>query len=185
MRVQQDQDTPQELPAGDESNRVLELIDTAIKVSKGLDAAGARALEARETMHNRTEHARVSLGGAEREPRLLASRKKRKEKHHGKRKVSFFHYSYYDVAFKFFIEQVLDAEWTPVPPRTKRTDRDWLALQHRLRLHAVQAHPRRLYRGARGRRRRLRSRRRDHAAWATTASCTSRSCATSATSSTA
>ena len=121
MRVQQDQDTPQELPAGDESNRVLELIDTAIKVSKGLDAAGARALEARETMHNRTEHARVSLGGAEREPRLLASRKKRKEKHHGKRKVSFFHYSYYDVAFKFFIEQVLDAEWTPVPPRTKRT----------------------------------------------------------------
>ena len=121
MRMQHDQDTPQELPAGDESNRVLELIDTAIKVSKGLDAAGARALEARETMHNRTEHARVSLGGAEREPRLLASRKKRKEKHHGKRKVSFFHYSYYDVAFKFFIEQVLDAEWTPVPPRTKRT----------------------------------------------------------------
>ena len=83
MRMQHDQDTPQELPAGDESNRVLELIDTAIKVSKGLDAAGARALEARETMHNRTEHARVSLGGAEREPRLLASRKKRKEKHRG------------------------------------------------------------------------------------------------------
>lgn len=53
--------------------------------------------------------------------RLVQKHAKRKRDRHAKTKVAFFHYSYYDIAFKFFIEQVLDAECVAVGEPTRRT----------------------------------------------------------------
>ncbi len=36
-------------------------------------------------------------------------------------RVAFFRYSYYDIAFKFFVEHVLDADFVALPKPTKRT----------------------------------------------------------------
>lgn len=60
---------------------------------------------------------------AGRPARLVAKRPKRRRspKHHTRRKVAFFHYHHYDVAFKFFTEQVLDAEFVALPPATRRS----------------------------------------------------------------
>ena len=60
---------------------------------------------------------------AGRPARLVAKRPKRRRaaKHHTRRKVAFFHYHHYDVAFKFFTEQVLDAEFVKLPPATRHT----------------------------------------------------------------
>ena len=49
-------------------------------------------------------------------PTLLADRKaakaaKHKAKHHKYTKAAFFRYCYYDPAFKFFCEQVLDVDY--------------------------------------------------------------------------
>ena len=55
--------------------------------------------------------------------RLVPPRPKRRrsDKHHSRKRVSFFHYTHYDIAFKFFVEQVLDAEFVELPEATKRT----------------------------------------------------------------
>ena len=50
-----------------------------------------------------------------------AARKKRAAKHHSRKKVAFFNYSYYNVAFQFFVERVLDAEFIELPESTRRT----------------------------------------------------------------
>lgn len=58
-----------------------------------------------------------------RPPRLLAERKHRRRKNRHKRvKVAFFRYCYYEPAFKFFVEQVLDADFLPLPAATKLTN---------------------------------------------------------------
>lgn len=36
-------------------------------------------------------------------------------------KIAFFRYTYYDIAFKFFVEHVLDAEFVKLPEPTKRS----------------------------------------------------------------
>ncbi|MGN0302263.1 MAG: 2-hydroxyacyl-CoA dehydratase [Anaerotardibacter sp.] len=36
-------------------------------------------------------------------------------------KIAFFRYTYYDIAFKYFVEHVLDAEFIKLPEPTKRT----------------------------------------------------------------
>lgn len=51
-------------------------------------------------------------------PALL---KKFKRDRHKTHRVSVFRYAYYDPAFKFFVEQVLDCEYLALPPSTKRT----------------------------------------------------------------
>lgn len=56
-----------------------------------------------------------------RPPQLLAHRPKFKRNRHARVKVAFFRYCYYDPAFKFFVEHVLDAEFLPLPAATKRT----------------------------------------------------------------
>ncbi len=41
--------------------------------------------------------------------------------HHSNKRVGVFRYSYYDIMFKFFVEQVMDAEFVELPPPTKQT----------------------------------------------------------------
>ena len=48
-------------------------------------------------------------------------RKALKKNRHKQTKVAFFRYGYYEPAFKFFTEQVLDAEFLPLPVATKQT----------------------------------------------------------------
>jgi predicted nucleotide-binding protein (sugar kinase/HSP70/actin superfamily) len=72
---------------------------------------------------------RVSVGNATRPFKLRPNangkgkkkRKQAKRDRHARTRVAFFRYSYYDIAFKFFVEQVLDAEFVTLPPATKRT----------------------------------------------------------------
>ena len=53
---------------------------------------------------------------------LFSPGKKKPDKRHKHIRVAFFRYCYYDPAFKFFVEQVLNAEYLPLPPATRRTD---------------------------------------------------------------
>lgn len=54
-----------------------------------------------------------------REPKL--GRRKFKRDRHKRIKVAFFRYCYYDPAFKFFVEQVLDADFLALPDATRHT----------------------------------------------------------------
>ena len=55
-------------------------------------------------------------------PRPLFSTAKRgKRDRHSRRKVAFFHFRNYEPAFKYFTEQVLDADFVPTPPPTRAT----------------------------------------------------------------
>lgn len=57
-----------------------------------------------------------------RAPTMIIKRPKRIRRDRHKRiKVAFFRYSYYGPAFKYFVEQVLDAEYLPLPEATRRT----------------------------------------------------------------
>lgn len=56
-----------------------------------------------------------------RPPKLIAPRKREKKDRHARTRVGFFRYSYYDIAFKYFVEQVLNAEFIALPEPTKRT----------------------------------------------------------------
>lgn len=47
--------------------------------------------------------------------------KKVKRDRHKRTKVSVFRYAYYDPAFKYFVEQVLDCDYLQLPKATKRT----------------------------------------------------------------
>ncbi len=53
--------------------------------------------------------------------RALKPKKSRKKKRHTRTKVAFFRYGYYDIAFKYFVEQVLDADFIELPESTRRT----------------------------------------------------------------
>ena len=66
---------------------------------------------------------RVSSGGeGPFRLRALRSRGARpKRDRHSRKRVAFFRYSYYDIAFKFFVEHVLDADFVALPEATKRT----------------------------------------------------------------
>lgn len=48
-------------------------------------------------------------------------RQKKKTDRHARTKVAFLRYSYYDIAFKYFVEQVLDADYVSLPEPTRRT----------------------------------------------------------------
>ena len=58
-----------------------------------------------------------------RPPKLVGKRPARgsRDDRHAQTKVAFFRYGYYDIAFKYFVEQVLDAEFVTLPPATRRT----------------------------------------------------------------
>ena len=64
-------------------------------------------------------HVSVTKGAPEALWRARKDHKEqRKAKHHSPRKVGIFNYSYYTVAFQFFVENVLDAEWV-APPKAE------------------------------------------------------------------
>ncbi len=55
-------------------------------------------------------------------PLRPAKKKPQKDKRHSTNRVAFFRYSHYDPCFKYFVEQVLNAEYLPLPPATRRTE---------------------------------------------------------------
>lgn len=65
--------------------------------------------------------ARVAIGAQSGPFKLRPDRKSPKRDRHARTRVSFFRYGYYDIAFKFFVEHVLDADFVSLPPSTKRT----------------------------------------------------------------
>ena len=68
--------------------------------------------------------ARVVVGTRRGPFKLLPSLPKKpraKRERHARTRVAFFRYSYYDIAFKFFVEHVLDADFVALPKPTKRT----------------------------------------------------------------
>lgn len=70
------------------------------------------------------DYARVSMEPEKlRPPKLTGKRpaRRKKRERHAQTKVAFFRYGYYDIAFKYFTERVLDAEFVPLPPATRRT----------------------------------------------------------------
>lgn len=70
-----------------------------------------------------TPRARIAVQlEAKRLPRLILPRRpKVKRDRHARTRVAFLRYSYYDIVFKYFVEQVLDADYLPLPQPTKRT----------------------------------------------------------------
>ena len=84
--------------------------------------------------HDPVDPLRTQPGGEARGVRVVVSgqrgpfkllpqtRKKRsKSERHARTRVAFFRYSYYDIAFKFFVEHVLNADFVALPQATKRT----------------------------------------------------------------
>ena len=65
--------------------------------------------------------ARVAISGQSGPFKLRPERKATKRDRHARTRVSFFRYGYYDTAFKFFVEHVLDTDFVSLPPSTKRT----------------------------------------------------------------
>ena len=64
--------------------------------------------------------ARVTVSEGPSRPTLLP-RRRRKADHHSRKRVALMHYAYYDVAFQFFVEHVLDAEYVRLPKPTRHT----------------------------------------------------------------
>ena len=56
-------------------------------------------------------------------PEALRPRKKKKNKkdHHTRTRVAFMRYAYYDIVFRFFVEEVLDADFVALPEATRKT----------------------------------------------------------------
>ena len=68
--------------------------------------------------------ARVVAGGAKEQARLsplVLKRKKLKRDRHARTRIAVFRFSYYDIAFKFFAEHVLDADFVALPKASKRS----------------------------------------------------------------
>lgn len=47
--------------------------------------------------------------------------KKHKKDRHSRKRVAFLCYTYYDIAFRFFVEEVLDADFISLPEATRKT----------------------------------------------------------------
>lgn len=66
------------------------------------------------------ERGRIVLAPGAPRP-LFFTGKHPKRDRHSRRKVAFFHFRHYEPAFKYFTEQVLDADFVPTPPPTRAT----------------------------------------------------------------
>ena len=77
-----------------------------------------------ETMHD-IDRSQISISPEA--PHPLSAKQKRngfwstKRNRHTRRKVAFFRYGYYEVAFKFFVEHILDADYITLPDATRKT----------------------------------------------------------------
>ena len=66
--------------------------------------------------------ARVTIGKGTRPFTLkLKAPKRAKRDRHSRTRVAFLRYGYYDLAFKYFVEQALDADFVELPEPTRRT----------------------------------------------------------------
>lgn len=65
-------------------------------------------------------HTALGAGAAHSTTAKRPAKRRRKDRH-SRKKVAFMRYGYYDVAFKFFAEHVLDADYVTLPPETRRT----------------------------------------------------------------
>lgn len=54
-------------------------------------------------------------------PQPRKNRRTHKPNRHARTQVAFLRFGYYDIAFKYFVEQVLNAVYLPLPEPTKRT----------------------------------------------------------------
>lgn len=81
----------------------------------------ARARVAVETGARRGLFGSDGATHADRRAAKRADRARRRDKHHAARRVAFFHYSYYGPVFKYFVEQVLNAEYLDMGEPTRRT----------------------------------------------------------------
>lgn len=66
------------------------------------------------------EHGRIVMRDGAPRPLFFAG-KRPKRSRHSRHKVAFFHFRYYEPAFKYFTEQVLDADFVPTPTPTRAT----------------------------------------------------------------
>lgn len=66
------------------------------------------------------EHGRIVMRDGAPRP-LFFTGKRPKRSRHSRHKVAFFHFRYYEPAFKYFTEQVLDADFVPTPTPTRAT----------------------------------------------------------------
>ncbi len=71
--------------------------------------------------------ARVAISGQSGPFKLRPERKATKRDRHARTRVSFFRYGYYDTAFKFFVEHVLDADFVSLPPHQQNAPLNWAA----------------------------------------------------------
>lgn len=72
------------------------------------------------TSEGREVRAKVAVREGASRPTLLPRRRRGRDRHSRKR-VAFMHYGYYDVAFQYFTEHVLDADYVRMPRPTRRT----------------------------------------------------------------
>lgn len=110
------------------AGRAAEMAPKPVKRAAATAASLPRTLAgAADTLRRRTDElpdASVTVEpGVPRALREVAAKagKRRKKDRHSRTKVAFFRYSYYDIAFKFFVEQVLDADYIALPEATRRT----------------------------------------------------------------
>lgn len=99
---------------GEEPNRKLTALNA---VQKAADTLKRR-------YSDETPNASISfIPGTPEALRAHRNKKKQKKKadRHARTKVAFLRYSYYDIAFKYFVEQVLDADYVSLPEPTRRT----------------------------------------------------------------
>ena len=96
--------------------------------SRGSQAPGAASAPVATFLQEAEDvrDARVAMQLDEKRPFALLPKRPKKPKRakrdrHARTRVAFFRYSYYDIAFKYFVEQVLDADYVPLPAPTKRT----------------------------------------------------------------
>lgn len=68
----------------------------------------------------REERGRITLKPGEPRP-LFFTGKHRKRDRHSRHRVAFFHFRSYGPAFRYFAEQVLDADYVPTPTPTRAT----------------------------------------------------------------
>lgn len=95
--------------------------DAATQDQQAENRSAGSLVTASQKLTEGARAARVAISGQSGPFKLRPERKTTKRDRHTRARVSFFRYGYYDIAFKFFVEHVLDADFVSLPPSTKRT----------------------------------------------------------------
>ncbi len=116
-------------PATPANMTAVEAANIALKHGRALGVPGDRDDTLRRGGSDEPRGTRTSIRTGSPEPilpeapkrALKAAAKRARDRRHSPRRVAFFRYSYYEPAFRFFTEHVLNAEFVVVPPATRRT----------------------------------------------------------------